>query len=78
MLFVYGMRLRPAGPGCQPTRYLLAFGKDIDFLGKGIDLDNYHDLLIYSLPLSDREVRDYELDYLGAIDKSTRDFKKYF
>ena len=76
MLFVYGMRLRPAGPGCQPTKYLVTYGKDIDCLD--IDPDNYYDLLIYSLPLSDKEVRDYELDYLGAIDKSTIDFKNYF
>ena len=54
---IYGMRLRGFSPGCQPMSGLLS--REDDTTGK------YYDLLTYSRKLSDKEVSDYELDYLG-------------
>ena len=56
-VYIYGMRLRGFSPGCQPKEGLL--GREDDTTGK------YYDLLTYSRKLSDKEVSDYELDYLG-------------
>ena len=55
--YVYGMRLRGFSPGCQPKEGFLY--REDDTTGK------YYDLLTYSRKLSDKEVSDYELDYLG-------------
>ena len=54
----YGMRLRGFAPGCQPKEGFLLAADDNAF-GK------YHDLLVYNRKLTDKEVDDYELDYLG-------------
>lgn len=54
----YGMRLRGFSPGCQPKEGFVE-RKD-DETGK------YHDILIYNRPLTDKELEDYELDYLGG------------
>jgi len=55
--YLYGMRLRGFAPGCQPMNGLLdcreGFGR-------------YHNVLVYSRRLTEEEIRDYELDYLGA------------
>ena len=56
-MFEYGMRLRGFAPMCQPKEGLL-FVRD-DPKGK------YHDLLYYDRKLTDKELYDYELDYLG-------------
>ena len=56
-VFMYGMRLRPFSIGCQPMNGLIRV-KD-DKTGK------YHDILVYNMPLEDRELEDYELDYMG-------------
>ena len=56
-VYKYGMRLRGFSPGCQPMSGLLS--REDDTTGK------YYDLLTYSRKLSDKEVSDYELDYLG-------------
>ena len=58
--YLYGMRLRPAGPGCQPMNGLLRIAP-----GGG----QYHELLIYDRPLTDEELRDYELDYINEVEK---------
>ena len=55
--YVYGMRLRGFSPGCQPMSGLL--GREDDPSGR------YHDVIAYDRKLSDKEVNDYELDYLG-------------
>ena len=58
MVFKYGMRLRGFAPMCQP--------KD-DFVERHDDTTGrYYDLLIYNRQLSDKEVNDYELDFLGT------------
>ena len=56
--YLYGMRLRPAGPGCQPMKGLLRIAP-----GGG----RYHSLLIYDRKLSDEEVEQYELDFINDV-----------
>jgi hypothetical protein len=52
----YGMRLRGFSPGCQPKDGFVK--REDDKKGK------YHDVLIYNRKLSEKEMVDYELDYL--------------
>lgn len=58
--YLYGMRLRGYSPGCQPMEGLLRTAP-----GGG----QYHDLLIYDRPLTDEELRNYELDYINEVEK---------
>ena len=58
--YLYGMRLRPAGPGAQPIEGLLRIAP-----GGG----QYHDLLIYDRPLTEKELMDYELDFINEVEK---------
>lgn len=55
--FIYGMRLRGFSIGCQPMDGFWECRDDAS--GK------YHDLLVYTRMLSDRELSDYELDFIG-------------
>lgn len=56
-IFKYGMRGRGCSPGAQP--------KD-GFLEREDDpLDEYHDIILYTRPLSESEKTEYELDFLG-------------
>ena len=55
--YEYGMRLRGFSPGCQPMKGLVLASEDKS--GK------YYDILIYARKLSDEDVRNYELDFLG-------------
>ena len=50
------MRLRGFSPGCQPMEGLIERTDDV--------LQEYHDILIYDRPLSKKEIRDYELDFI--------------
>ena len=56
--YIYGMRLRGFSPGCQPMSGLVERLDD----PKG----RYHDLLVYDRELSEKELSDYELDYVQA------------
>ena len=56
-LYAYGMRLRGCSPGCQPKD---GFVKRLDSADK-----KYYDVLLYDRPLTEKEIRDYELDDLG-------------
>lgn len=53
----YGMRLRPFSIGCQPMEGLKRCEDD----PKG----KYWDVLIYNRELSDNELAEYELDFIG-------------
>lgn len=65
MQYAYGMRARGFSIGCQPKA---------DFIERIDDKsDTFYDILIYGRKLSDKEVADYELVYLGKIDKKTLD-----
>ena len=55
--YYYGMRLRGFSPGCQPMDGLKR-AED----GKG----KYHSILVYDRVLSEKELRDYELDYIDC------------
>jgi len=57
MEYRYGMRLRGFSPGCQPKEGLV---------GREDGGMKYHDIVVYSRPLSDRELDDYELDDLNT------------
>ena len=57
--YIYGMRLRGYSPGCQPKEGLVR--RLDDSTGK------YYDLLEYDRELSEKEVRAYELDFLGEV-----------
>lgn len=56
--YKYGMRLRGFAPMCQPKEGLVR--REDDPTGK------YYDILVYNRGLSDKELRDYELDSLNA------------
>lgn len=60
MRYYYGMRLRPFAPFCQPMKGLLDHMEDA--------AGTYWDILIYSRPLTEKEMRDYELDFLRIED----------
>lgn len=56
-LYAYGMRLRGFSPGCQPMQGLV---RRVDSSGK------HFCILIYDRPLTEKEMRDYELDAIKA------------
>lgn len=55
-LYKYGMRLRGLSPMCQPTSGL-AVAEDGD--------SKYYNYLYYERKLTNKEVEDYELDFIG-------------
>ncbi len=58
IVYIYGMRLRGFSPGCHPM---------LGFVERRDDpRDEYHDLLLYDRKLSEKEMRDYELEYIQA------------
>ena len=57
-LYIYGMRLRGFSIGCQPKRAF--YERRDDTTGR------YHDIIVYSEPLTDKELDDYELDFIGT------------
>lgn len=60
-MYKYGMRLRGFSIGCQPMQgFVRRFD---DKSGK------YYDLLLYNRELSQEEIKNYELDYLGIEEK---------
>ena len=56
-IYSYGMRLRGFSIGCQPMKGLLFTADD--------ESGRYYDLLVYDRKLTDKELSDYELDYIG-------------
>ena len=57
--YVYGMRLRGFSIGCQPMQ---GFVKRLDD-----ELGDYYDLLVYDRRLNEKELNDYELDFLREV-----------
>lgn len=55
--YKYGMRLRGFAPMCQP---MSGFIKRVDDTS-----GKYHDVIAYDRKLTDQELRDYELDFIG-------------
>ena len=62
LTYIYGMRLRGYSPGCQPKEGLV-MRLDPHASHKG----KYYDLLSYDRKLTEKEVRDYELDFLTEL-----------
>ena len=60
MAYLYGMRLRGFSIGCQPMNGFLRRYDD--------DRGEYYDLLLYDRKLTQKELDDYELDYLQDVD----------
>ena len=59
-MYKYGMRLRGFSLGCQPRD---GFYERLDDLtGK------YWDVLVYTRKLTEQELSDYDLDYIGEDD----------
>ena len=67
MYYLYGMRLRGASPGAQPKGFEI-MTEFYEAMFPGI-ARRYHDILKYPRLLTDDELKDYELDYLGRISK---------
>lgn len=61
MQYAYGMRLRGFSIGCQPKQGFVERVWDRS--------ETYWDILIYDRKLSEAELREYELDYLGIVGK---------
>ena len=60
-MYKYGMRLRGFAPMCQPKQ---GFCERLDDT-----TGRYYDILVYDRELTQKELRDYELDYLGVDDE---------
>jgi hypothetical protein len=56
-LYRYGMRLRGFSIGCQPKEGFYTVENDAT--------GRYHDILVYTRELTDKELTDYELDRLS-------------
>lgn len=61
-VYRYGMRLRGCSPGCQPSGFV---DRAEDPTGK------YHDILIYSQPLTEDQLTKYDLDDLNQAAPQT-------
>lgn len=59
--YKYGMRLRGFSLGCQPMQGFIERVDDKN--------GRYYDLLLYNRELSQEEIKNYELDYLGIEEK---------
>lgn len=56
MKWLYGMRLRPFGIGCQPKDGLIGV--------EPIVSAGYHDVISYDRALTEEEKRQYDLDFI--------------
>ena len=56
---MYGMKHRGFSPGCQPKDGLVR--REDDATGQ------YFDVLIYNRELSESEIKNYELEFIGEI-----------
>lgn len=56
-MYAYGMRLRGFSIGCQPSRGFVDAMPDKS--------RKYWDILFYDRELTEKEIGDYELDFLG-------------
>lgn len=63
--YKYGMRLRGFAPLCQPKEGFVRREND----PSGI----YHDLLVYDRKLKEKELDDYELDFIEIVRTDKRE-----
>lgn len=65
-LYAYGMRLRGFSPGCQPMGGLVKhMDYSDDFNGRF-----YYDILVYDRQLTEKEIRDYDLEEIKVHELS--------
>ena len=66
MKYIYGMKLRGSGPGCQPDGLVevLDFNQ-FKWLQKTC---NYWDLIVYDRQLNEKEIEDYELEFVCSLE----------
>ena len=64
-MYRYGMRLRGYAPLCQPSCGLERVEED--------ETGKYWNILVYARKLTESEVKDYELDYLGETEECVSD-----
>ena len=57
MMYKYGMRLRGCSIGCQPKKGFIERRDDVS--------GRYWDIIVYDRKLTDDEISDYSLDYIG-------------
>ena len=57
-MYKYGMRLRPVGVGCQPSRF-----RKYEDVNK--NQTGYWSYVWYMYKLTDEQLKQYEMDYLG-------------
>lgn len=62
MIAKYGMRLRGFSPFCQPKEGLVR--REDDPTGK------YYDIIVYNRELTEKEIRDYELDVISIKEEN--------
>lgn len=64
-LYVYILRLRPPGPGCQPMEGLVKVSTEpIPFHGR-----QSWGTASYNRPLTKEEEQHYDMEYLGTIEE---------
>lgn len=61
IIYIYGMRLRPYSPGCQPKSGLLGLSRKKIKSNK-----DYYNILIYDRELTEDELKNYELDFINS------------
>lgn len=59
--YAYGMRLRGYSINCQPKIGLVKVLEDMS--------KRFYNILIYNRRLSEEEIKNYELTYIGKIEK---------
>ena len=72
MNYLYGMRLRGASPGAQPKGFEIVTEKCyIEFPPKEANIIRgaFYDVLRYTRKLTDKEVSDYDLEFIGTDEK---------
>lgn len=68
--YFYGMRLRGFSPGCQPKEGLVGLASEDEI--KRFRAEKFHDVIVYNRELTEKELHDYELDWVGFSAKLTR------
>jgi hypothetical protein len=63
--YKYGMRLRGFAPLCQPKEGFIRRENDPS--------DIYHDLLVYDRKLTEKELDNYELDFIEIVRTDKRE-----
>ena len=61
--YIYGMRLRGYSPGAQPDG-VTWFDDNTDRYGHTENGRRYHSVIAYDRQLTEKEMRDYDLDFL--------------